>query len=180
MPQSISESKTFFGACPHDCPDGCSMLYTVEEEKLVKVKGNPDHPFTKGRLCVKVKDYEKHHYNPDRLTHPLRRSGPKGSGEFEQISWDEALDEIKARWETIIAEQGVEAILPYGYAGNMGLLNGMGSGDAFFNKLGTSIGEKTFWVSWDNVGDSFLGINDKNLVGLGIVGQCWGYFLGYR
>jgi anaerobic selenocysteine-containing dehydrogenase len=147
MPQSISESKTFFGACPHDCPDGCSMLYTVEEEKLVKVKGNPDHPFTKGRLCVKVKDYEKHHYNPDRLTHPLRRSGPKGSGEFEQISWDEALDEIKTRWETIIAEQGVEAILPYGYAGNMGLLNGMGSGDAFFNKLGTSIGEKTFCAS---------------------------------
>jgi len=123
------------------------MLYTVEDRKLMKVSGNPDHPFTRGRLCVKVKDYERHHYNPERLRHPLRRCGPKGSGEFEQISWNEALDEIHGRWQAIIAEHGAEAILPYGYAGNMGLLNGMNAGDAFFNKLGSSIGEKTFCAS---------------------------------
>jgi anaerobic selenocysteine-containing dehydrogenase len=147
MTANNGNSETLFGACPHDCPDGCAMLYKTEDKKLISVKGNPHHPFTQGRLCVKVKDYEKHHYNPDRVLHPLRRSGPKGSGKFEQISWDEALDEIHARWQTIIAEQGAEAILPYGYAGNMGLLNGMAAGDAFFNKLGTSIGEKTFCAS---------------------------------
>ena len=139
--------STVFGACPHDCPDGCAMLYTVEDDRLVKVKGNPDQPFTNGRLCVKVKDYEKHHYNPDRLHYPLRRDGPKGMGKFKPVSWDEALGEIKSRWDGIIAEHGAKAILPYGYAGNMGLLNGMNAGDAFFNKLGTSIGEKSFCAS---------------------------------
>ena len=147
MPDKNTKSLTFFGACPHDCPDGCAMLYTVEEDRLTRVRGNPDHPFTRGKLCVKVKDYEKHHYNPDRLLYPLRRIGRKGSGEFEQINWDEALDEIHQRWQAIIAGHGAEAILPYGYAGNMGLLNGMNAGDAFFNKLGTSIGEKTFCAS---------------------------------
>ncbi len=147
MSADNSQSHTFFGACPHDCPDGCSMLYSVEKNKLLKVQGNAEHPFTRGRLCVKVKDYERHHYNPDRLLQPLRRSGPKGSGQFEQISWDEALDEIVERWQGIISEHGAEAILPYGYAGNMGLLNGMNAGDAFFNKLGSSIGEKTFCAS---------------------------------
>jgi len=147
MPVDQTESTTFFGACPHDCPDGCAMLYTVEENKLAKVRGNPKHPFTQGRLCVKVKDYERHHYNPDRLLHPLRRNGPKGSGDFRRIGWDEALDEIHARWQEIIEEHGAEAILPFGYAGNMGLLNGMNAGDAFFNRLGSSIGEKTFCAS---------------------------------
>ena len=101
------------------------MLYTVNEGRLTKVSGNPDHPFTRGRLCVKLKDFAQHHYNPDRLTYPLRRTGPKGKGEFARISWDEALDEIKERWQRLIADCGAEAILPYGYAGNMGLLNGM-------------------------------------------------------
>ena len=136
-----------FGACPHDCPDGCAMLYHVEQGKLVGVRGNPDHPFTQGRLCVKVKDYDQHHYHADRILYPLKRTGPKGSGEFEQISWEQALDEIKERWQKIINEFGAEAILPYGYAGNMGLLNGMNAGDAFFNRLGSSIGEKTFCAS---------------------------------
>ena len=138
---------TFVGACPHDCPDTCAMLYSVDKGKLLQVRGNPEHPFTRGRLCVKVKDYEKHHYNPDRLLYPMRRTGKKGDGEFERISWDEALDEITTRWRSIIDEHGAKAILPYGYAGNMGLLNGMNAGDAFFNRLGSSIGEKTFCAS---------------------------------
>ena len=140
-------TQTYFGACPHDCPDTCAMLYSVEKGKLLQVRGNPDHPFTRGRLCVKVKDYEKHHYNPDRLLYPMVRSGAKGSGDFERVSWDEALDEITSRWRLIIDEHGANAILPYGYAGNMGLLNGMNAGDAFFNRLGSSIGEKTFCAS---------------------------------
>ena len=140
-------SETFFGACPHDCPDNCSMLYTVDKGKLLQVRGNPEHPFTRGRLCVKVKDYERHHYNPERVLYPLRRTGAKGSGKFERISWDEALDEITTRWRSIIENHGAKAILPYGYAGNMGLLNGMNAGDAFFNRLGSSIGEKTFCAS---------------------------------
>lgn len=123
------------------------MLYQVEKGKLTGVRGNPDHPFTRGRLCVKVKDYEKHHYHADRILYPLKRSGAKGSGKFEKISWEAALSEITNRWQEIIRDRGAEAILPYGYAGNMGLLNGMNSGDAFFNKLGSSIGEKTFCAS---------------------------------
>lgn len=123
------------------------MLYTVNEGRLTKVSGNPDHPFTRGRLCVKLKDFAQHHYNPDRLRYPLRRTGPKGKGKFVRISWDEALDEITDRWQRLIADYGAETILPYGYAGNMGLLNGMNAGDAFFNKLGATIGEKTFCAS---------------------------------
>ncbi|MCB1661893.1 MAG: molybdopterin-dependent oxidoreductase [Pseudomonadales bacterium] len=141
------KSKVFYGACPQDCPDGCAMLFNVEEGRLTKVSGNPDHPFTRGRLCVKLKDFADHHYHPERLHYPLRRSGVKGQGKFVRISWDEALDEIKERWGKLILEHGAQTILPYGFAGNMGILNGMNAGDAFFNKLGSSIGEKTFCAS---------------------------------
>ncbi len=95
--------STHHGACPHDCPDTCSMVFEVENGRLVGVRGNPDHPLTRGGLCVKLKDYEKRHHHPDRLLHPLRRNGPKGSGRFTRIGWDEALDEICTRWQAIIA-----------------------------------------------------------------------------
>ncbi len=88
-------------ACPHDCPDTCAMITTVRDGVAVKVRGNPDHPFTRGGLCVKVNDYEQRVYSSDRILHPLRRTGPKGSGIFEPISWDAALAEIKARWTAI-------------------------------------------------------------------------------
>ena len=123
------------------------MLYSVADGKLVKVEGNPEHPFTRGRLCVKVNDYHAHHYNPDRVLHPLRRTGSKGSGRFERISWEKALGEIRARWDDVIDTYGAEAILPYGYAGNLGVLNGFTAGDAFFNRLGATTGEKTFCAS---------------------------------
>lgn len=135
---------THHGGCPHDCPDTCSMVYEVENGQLTSVKGNKEHPMTRGGLCVKLKDYEKRHYHPDRLLYPMRRTGPKGSGQFERISWDEALDEITSRWKAIIAEHGPHAILPYSYLGNQGLVHGLNGGDAFFNKMGATVCERTF------------------------------------
>jgi anaerobic selenocysteine-containing dehydrogenase len=139
--------QTFFGACPHDCPDTCAMIYEAVDGKLVDVRGNKDHPMTRGGLCVKLKDFHDHHHNPDRLMYPLRRSGPKGSRQFERITWDEAIAEIGRRWREIIATYGSQAIMPYSYLGNMGLVQGINSGDPFFNKLGTTINEKTFCAS---------------------------------
>ncbi len=136
--------KTHFGGCPHDCPDTCSMIFTVKDEKLISVTGNPDHPMTRGGLCVKLKDYEKRHYHPDRLLYPMKRVGPKGSKEFQRISWDEALDTIVARWQGLIAEHGAEAIMPASYLGNQGLVHGLNGGDAFFNRLGATVCERTF------------------------------------
>ncbi|RKZ46391.1 MAG: molybdopterin oxidoreductase family protein, partial [Gammaproteobacteria bacterium] len=135
---------THHGGCPHDCPDTCSMVFEVEDGKLTGVKGNPDHPMTSGGLCVKLKDYEKRHYHPDRLLYPMRRTGPKGSKEFERISWDEALDEIVTRWKAIIEEDGPQAILPCSYLGNQGLVHGLNGGDAFFNRMGATVCERTF------------------------------------
>lgn len=132
------------GGCPHDCPDTCSMVFEVEGGKLTGVRGNKEHPMTRGGLCVKLKDYEKRHYHPDRLLHPLRRTGPKGSKQFEQISWDEALDEITSRWKGIIAEHGSQSIIPYSYLGHQGLVHGLNGGDAFFAKLGATVLERTF------------------------------------
>jgi len=123
--------KTFHGGCPHDCPDTCSMVYTVQDDKLISVTGNANHPMTRGGLCVKLKDYEKRHYHPDRLLHPLKRTGPKGSKQFKRISWDEALDEITSKWKAIIDEHGPRAIMPNSYLGNQGLVHGLNGADAF-------------------------------------------------
>ena len=136
--------KLVLSACPHDCPDTCAMITTVRDGVAVKVRGNPEHPFTRGGLCVKVNDYEQRVYSSDRILQPLWRAGPKGSGRFEPISWDAALAEIKARWTAIIEEAGPAAILPYSYLGTQGTLNGLSVGDAFFNKLGATISERTF------------------------------------
>ena len=135
---------TVFSACPHDCPDTCAMLTTVRDGKVIDVRGNPDHPFTQGGLCVKVNDYQNRVYSEDRVLYPMRRVGAKGSGEFERISWDEALDAISSRWNAIIDEDGPSAILPYSYLGTEGILNGLHVGDAFFNKLGAAVSERTF------------------------------------
>ena len=135
---------TVFSACPHDCPDTCAMLTTVRDGKVIDVRGNPDHPFTQGGLCVKVNDYQNRVYSEDRVLYPMRRVGAKGAGEFERISWDEALDEISSRWNAIIDEDGPSAILPYSYLGTEGILNGLHVGDAFFNKLGAAVSERTF------------------------------------
>ncbi len=139
-----SQQSTAHGGCPHDCPDTCSMVFEVENGKLTGVKGNPLHPMTRGGLCVKLNDYEKRHYHPDRVLYPLRRTGPKGSKQFARISWDEALDTITDRWKSIIEEYGPQAIIPYNYLGNQGLVHGMNGGDAFFNRMGATVCERTF------------------------------------
>jgi anaerobic selenocysteine-containing dehydrogenase len=131
-------------ACPHDCPDTCAMLVTVEDGRALEVRGDPDHPFTAGGLCVKVNNYVDTVYSSDRVLFPMRRTGPKGSGRFERISWDEAIDEIAARFKSVAAEYGPEAILPVSYLGTQGILNGLNAGDPFFNKLGATVSERTF------------------------------------
>ena len=110
--------------CALDCPDCCALLVTVENGRATKLRGDPAHPVTRGFLCGKVAQYLEREYSPDRLLYPQRRVGAKGEGRFERISWDEALDTIAARLHAIAAEFGPEAILPYSYAGTMGLLNG--------------------------------------------------------
>jgi len=137
----------FFGGCPHDCPDTCAMIYEVEDGRLVEVRGNKEHPMTRGGLCVKLKDYHDHHYNPNRVLYPLRRVGPKASRQFTRTTWDEAIAEIVSRWKDIIARYGSQAIMPYSYLGNEGLVQGLTAGDAFFNKLGSTVNEKTFCAS---------------------------------
>jgi anaerobic selenocysteine-containing dehydrogenase len=136
--------RTVLGACPHDCPDTCSMLVDIGNEQVIGVRGNPQHPFTAGRLCVKVNRYEERVHSPERLLHPLLRTGAKGSGRFERVSWDRALGEIGTRWRGIIDQHGPTAILPYSYLGTQGTLNGLNVGDPFFNKLGATISERTF------------------------------------
>ena len=120
------------------------MVYEVADGKLKGVKGNYEHPMTRGGLCVKLKDYEKRHYNPDRLLYPMKRVGPKGEKQFERISWDEALDTIVDRWQDIIKEDGPQAIMPNSYLGNQGLVHGLNGGDAFFARLGATVTERTF------------------------------------
>ena len=128
------------GACPHDCPDTCSWQVAVERttQRAVDIWGHGDHPVTKGRLCAKVDRYLERTYHADRLTTPLQRVGPKGSGQFTPVSWTHALTEIAARLHQIIADHGPEAVLPYSYAGTMGLLQGEGMAARFFHRLGAS------------------------------------------
>ncbi|MDD2882243.1 MAG: molybdopterin oxidoreductase family protein [Rhodoferax sp.] len=125
------------GACPHDCPDTCSMLTTVQNGVAVKVQGNPAHPHTDGALCTKVSRYTERTYHPERILQPLKRVGPKGAGQFEPVSWDAALTDIAARLQAIAARDP-QAILPYSYAGTMGLVQGESIAARFFNKLGAS------------------------------------------
>ena len=135
---------TVRGACPHDCPDTCAMLITVKDGRATKVAGDPDHPFTQGFLCAKVNRYLERTYHPDRVTTPLRRVGPKGRGQFEPITWDAALDEIASRLSAIATgPHGPQAILPYSYAGTMGLLQAQSMDRRFFHSLGASKLDRT-------------------------------------
>ncbi|HSV72094.1 MAG TPA: molybdopterin-dependent oxidoreductase [Methylibium sp.] len=147
MSVHFSETRTVRGACPHDCPDTCAFLYHVEDGVLVEVTGDPEHPMTRGGLCVKLKNFAEHHYNPDRLLYPMRRVGPKGSGQFERTTWEDALATIHHRWTEIIGDYSAEAIMPHSYLGHQGTLNGLTSGDALFNRLGASVAEKTYCES---------------------------------
>ncbi|WPC66405.1 molybdopterin oxidoreductase family protein [Rhodoferax ferrireducens] len=144
-PLSDATPTQVLGACPHDCPDTCSMLTTVAGGIAIKVQGNPAHPHTDGALCTKVSRYTERTYHPERLLHPLKRVGPKGAGQFERVSWDDALQDIATRLKTISSRgpQAAQAILPYSYAGTMGLIQGDGMSARFFHKLGASLLDRT-------------------------------------
>ena len=165
----MTTTETVKAACPHDCPDTCAMLVTVEDGTAVKVKGDPDHPFTNGGLCVKVNNYLDRVYDPGRVLFPLRRTGPKGSGGFERITWDAALDEIATRFRAIVDEHGGEAIMPVSYLGTQGILNGLNVGDPFFAKLGATVSERTYCDSGSctayamTIGDT-AGVDPESLV----------------
>jgi anaerobic selenocysteine-containing dehydrogenase len=128
--------------CPHDCPDTCALLVTVEDGVATAVKGDPDHPTTAGVLCTKVARYAERTYHEDRLLHPLRRVGKKGEGKFERISWEEALATIADKLKAI-AVRAPEAILPYSYCGTMGLVQGESMSSRFFNQIGASLLDRT-------------------------------------
>ena len=132
--------------CPHDCPDTCAMLVTVQAGVAVRVQGDPDHPPTHGALCTKVSRYTERSYNPDRVLTPLQRVGKKGEGRFEPVTWDAALDDIAARLKAIAARDP-QAVLPYSYAGTMGLVQGDGMAARFFHKLGASLLDRTICSS---------------------------------
>jgi anaerobic selenocysteine-containing dehydrogenase len=134
------------GACPHDCPDTCALLTEVQDGVAIKVRGNPAHPHTHGTLCAKVNKYTERTYHPERLLYPMKRVGKKGEGKFERVSWDEALSDIATRLQAIAAHDP-QAILPYSYAGTMGLVQGEGMAARFFHKLGASFLDRTICSS---------------------------------
>src|ERR1700730_6620532 len=129
--------------CALDCPDCCSLSVTVENGRGTKLRGDPTHPITRGFLCGKVAQYLEREYHPERLLYPQRRIGSKGDGRFERIGWDDARDTIAARLQAVAAGFGPEAVLPYSYAGTMGLLNNAGMDRRFFHRLGASRLDRT-------------------------------------
>jgi anaerobic selenocysteine-containing dehydrogenase len=166
---------TVRGACPHDCPDTCAMITTVEDGRATRVQGDPDHPFTAGFLCAKVNRYLERTYHPERLMHPLKRVGRKGRGEFARVSWNEALRDIGSRLRSIAdGPAGAQAILPYSYAGTMGMLQGQSMDRRFFHALGASKLDRTICSlagTWGmrmtvgaNIGADAEGIPSSDLV----------------
>ncbi|HLU47724.1 MAG TPA: molybdopterin-dependent oxidoreductase, partial [Planctomycetota bacterium] len=127
--------------CSHDCPDACGVVVEIEDrggtERAIAFHGDPEHPFTRGFLCGKVHGYADIVHSPERLLHPLRRVGPKGSGRFERTSWDEALSLAAERFLAARDRHGGESLLLYYYAGTMGIVNRF-SGDAVFHRLGAT------------------------------------------
>ena len=139
-------TTTIHGACPHDCPDTCALRVTVQDGRVIRVQGDPDHPPTHGALCTKVSRYPERTYHAERVLTPLKRSGPKGSGRFEPVSWDAALADIAARLKRIAAVDP-QAILPYSYAGTMGLVQGESMAARFFHRMGASLLDRTICSS---------------------------------
>ena len=138
-------------ACPHDCPDACGVLITVQDGRATRIQGDPEHPVTRGFLCAKVAKYLDRVYSPDRVLYPMKRIAPKGPAAvpgaadrvWKRISWDEALDTITSKFGAICREFGSEAILPYSYGGTLGALNGGSMDRRFFHRLGASQLDRT-------------------------------------
>ena len=154
----VCDGMDVLGACPLDCPDGCSWVVTVEDGQAVRLRGNREHPFTAGALCAKVNGYLEHTRAPDRLLYPLRRVGAKGSGEFERISWDEALAEIAAKLHAVRDEFGGEAIWPFQGTGTLGYLQGLKgrAGQRLWNVLGASRHDMTICSVAGRVGAAYV------------------------
>src|SRR5690349_19508368 len=136
-------SRIIHAACPHDCPDACSVLITIDDGRATRIQGDPEHPITRAFLCAKVSKYLDRVYSPDRVLYPMRRVAPKGSGykdgrDFQRISWDEAMAAIAARFKDIATEFGSEAILPYSYGGTLAALSSASMDRRFFHRLGAS------------------------------------------
>ncbi|QIZ10682.1 molybdopterin oxidoreductase family protein [Priestia megaterium] len=142
----------FHAVCPLDCPDQCGLLLHKEDGKVIKVEGDPAHPVTKGHICNKVRNMTERIYDENRLKFPLKRTGPKGEGKFEQISWEEAIQTITSRWKELIESDGPESILPYSFYGNMGRLNAEGMDRRFFHRLGASRLDQTICSAAGSVG----------------------------
>lgn len=149
---AIRKSRT---VCPYDCPDSCGIVVETDGSKILGVRGDKEHPVTKGFLCRKMQGYEKDVNSTQRILRPLKRVGKKGCGEFKEISWDEAVDEICTKWKRIINEFGTEAILPYSYAGTMGVVQ-RNCGEAFFARLGASNLKRTICSSAKGAGHSMV------------------------
>jgi len=147
--QTSPQARTVHGACPHDCPDTCAMRVTVQDGRVIRIQGDPDHPPTHGALCTKVSRYAERTYHDERVLQPLRRCGPKGSGRWEPVSWDQALDDIAARLSSIAGRGpgAAQAIVPYSYAGTMGLVQGESMAARFFHRLGASRLDRTICAS---------------------------------
>jgi anaerobic selenocysteine-containing dehydrogenase len=134
--------------CPHDCPDTCAMLVTVEDGRAIRIAGDPDHPFTQGFLCTKVAKYLERTYHTERLQFPQVRVGAKGEGRFRRATWDEALSLIATKLQAVIdSPEGPQAILPYSYAGTMGLIQGEAMAHRFFHRIGASLLDRTICAS---------------------------------
>ncbi|MBI2160770.1 MAG: molybdopterin oxidoreductase family protein [Candidatus Rokubacteria bacterium] len=168
--------------CPHDCPSACALLVTVEDGRLTAVTGNPAHPFTQGVICGKVREYAERVHSPLRVKTPLRRVGPKGGGEFAEISWDEAIGTIAVRWQAIIRDHGAEAILPFSYAGSMGQVQYY-AGHPLFHALGASrldrsICVNTAYAGWRATVGAVTGNDSEQMVGADLV-VLWGVNAAY-
>jgi anaerobic selenocysteine-containing dehydrogenase len=149
------ENGVFPSVCSLDCPDTCGLLIHKKNGKISKVEGNPAHPVTQGAICNKVRHMPERLYDPQRLTTPMKRTGPKGEGKFAPISWDEAIQTISHKWERLIDVYGSESILPYSFAGNMGRLNMTAMGHRFFHRLGASQLERTICNAAGNTGFAY-------------------------
>lgn len=131
-------AKTVLGTCHHDCPDSCGWVATVQDGRAVKLRGNPDHPFSRGELCPKVNRFIDRVYSPDRILSPLVRTGPKGEARFERATWDDALTMVAERVQTVLDAWGGEAVLPWWDAGTQGLVQMSSLDRRFFARLGAS------------------------------------------
>ena len=170
-------AETLHSVCPHDCPSQCALAVTVDAGRVTAVAGDPTHPFTRGVICGKVHDYAERLYAPTRVLTPLRRVGAKGEGRFEPVGWDAAIELIAARWKRIAAEWGGEAILPFSYAGTLGLVQ-YWAGHPLFHALGASRLDRTICIStayagWRATVGAVIGDDAEQMVDADLV-VLWG------